>query len=168
MAALPQQCEEPPDTGTNIMFCNVQSLQKRIRPGEINEETEKMKILCLSETWLHDEIEDADLAIPGYLCVERKDRGYDRYGGVATYFSCDMPHVRRKDLEDDDIEIMWNEVHAPDGVFLLGSCYRPPGSPTHLWGRIEVLMERAISTGLPLIMGGDLNEDILQPNSILA
>ena len=43
------------------MFCNVQSSMKRIKTDELLHESQNMKIICLSETWLHGEIEDEDL-----------------------------------------------------------------------------------------------------------
>ena len=80
----------------------------------------------MSETWL-DENVSLNLAIHGYF-LERKDRNY-KGGGVGCYIKSSVSYVRRKDLEYDDLEVMWIEMKASNSrPWLVGIVYRTPSS----------------------------------------
>ena len=44
------------------------------------------------------------------FCLERKDRGHGRAGGVACYIRNDLTYKRLNDMEVHDLEIMWIKV----------------------------------------------------------
>ena len=92
----------------------------------------------------------------------------DRWGGVALYFSKNMSYTRRRDLESPLVELIWCEVKSKEGNYLVGVIYRATGSPFDLWTAIETQLEIAVNTGLPIILVGDWNKDILVGNSMLA
>ena len=67
----------------------------------------------------------------------------------------------------NDAEIIWCEVHAKQGKFLLGLLYRPPNSPMGMWDKIQLQLSTAIDTGLEVVLGGNFNEDLLtSPNKL--
>ena len=48
-----------------------------------------VSIICVTETWLKDYIDDVNVSINGFYC-ERKDRANRRAGGVACYVKNDV------------------------------------------------------------------------------
>ena len=44
------------------------------------------------------------------FCLERKDRGRGRDGGVACYIRNDLMYMRLNDMEVHDLEVMWIKV----------------------------------------------------------
>ena len=51
-------------------------------------------------------MDDTNLALDGF-CLERKDRGHRRGGGVACYIRNDVVYNRLLELEDELLEVLW-------------------------------------------------------------
>lgn len=66
-------------------------------------------VLGVSETWLDSSVTNGEIDIKGY-CVSRRDRG-TRGGGVLVYIPESCHSWRRRNLEDNSIEAVWNELH---------------------------------------------------------
>ena len=88
---------------------------------------ENYDIICISETWLTSDNDNESINIPNYQ-IYRKDRAQGRGGGVAIYVNENLPVKRRPDLEDPDLEFVLLELLSQGKRFLVGACYRPPGS----------------------------------------
>ena len=88
-------------------------------------ETEVPDIVMLQETWLDDSV--ADIPIPGYALVCRRDRtdGPKRgYGGIAIYRKISFNSIAH--LENSLMaERSWCTVMSDIGPILLGNWYRP-------------------------------------------
>jgi hypothetical protein len=54
-------------------------------------------IICLSETWLNNDITDDMVKIPGYK-IHRKDRTANIAGGAGIYITDNIPHRRADGL----------------------------------------------------------------------
>ena len=54
-------------------------------------------------------MDDDSLAIED-LSLERKDRFDRRGGGVACYVRNDLVYIRLRDLEDEELEVLWIKV----------------------------------------------------------
>ena len=67
-----------------ILLTNIQSLRSKVDELSIIASTQKIDIICLTETWLTDEIETCMVDIPGYSMV-RNDRLNRRGGGTGMY-----------------------------------------------------------------------------------
>jgi hypothetical protein len=101
----------------SICHVNVQSLYLRIgyhrrKIDEIHTtlvNEEKIDIICLSETWLDNNISDDDLKIPGYI-IRRKDRSYNYAGGAGMYISENLNHRRANEFEFPEIDLLWIEL----------------------------------------------------------
>jgi hypothetical protein len=83
-------------------------------------------IICLSETWLNDQIEDALVDIKGYK-IHRKDRSDHRACGAGMYITHAIPNRRAYELEFPNTDLLWVELHLSHKKILVGACYRPPG-----------------------------------------
>lgn len=126
-------------------------------------------LLTLSETWLHKEILDSKLEIPGYRLF-RRDRG-DKGGGLAVYARNDVDVLRRSDLESSTIEGLWVKVCSRKSrSFLVGTFYRPPSTSKHVVGNFVPLFENNIQSATvrekELIILGDFNCDMLAKQAV--
>ena len=65
-----------------------------------------VSIICVTETWLKDYIDDVNVSINGFYC-ERRDRANRRSGGVACYVKNDVLYTRIVELEDQSFEVLW-------------------------------------------------------------
>jgi hypothetical protein len=83
-------------------------------------------IICLSETWLNDQIGDALVDIKDYK-IHRKDRSDHRACGAGMYITNAIPNRRAFEFEFPNTDLLWVELHLNHKKILVGSCYRPPG-----------------------------------------
>lgn len=87
-------------------------------------------IICLTETWLLDEI-SSNSYFPSRYTVHRRDRDYAATGqkfggGVIVAVDSYTSNCRRYDLETY-AECVWVELVAADGFnYLIGNYYVPP------------------------------------------
>ena len=90
-----------------------------------------MDIVCVSETWLSDEIPDPPLL--NYV-LYRRDRTYTSGSGVAVYVNCKIGSCRLDTPDLDGIsESLWVQLRPtrlPRGIssILLGIIYHPPSA----------------------------------------
>jgi hypothetical protein len=119
----------------SICHANVQSLflksetYKRRKIDEIEKilvNDQHFDIICLSETWLNDQITDDQVDINDYK-IHRKDRSDHRACGAGMYVTLSIPHRRAKELEFPHTDLLWVELRLNHKKILVGSCYRPPG-----------------------------------------
>ena len=74
-------------------------------------------IAVITESWLHNGIDDNVLSIAGYV-IQWKDHS-TRRGGVCTYVSSSTPFKRKPDLESPDHEVMCLWLRPPHLLCLL-------------------------------------------------
>ena len=106
---------------------NARSLFKPGRLDEIYLELcclHQFDIIAVSESHLSDAIPDLDVNLPKYNLF-RGDRNRDG-GGVALYVNDSFNCIRRPDLENGNMEILWVEIKLGTHSILLSVCYRPP------------------------------------------
>ncbi len=122
-------------------------------------------IITVSETWLDSTCSDSDYSLEGYHPIYRRDRTAGVGGGVAAWVSSHLFAKRRRDLEVDDIEVLWLEIRAKNNKFLLCTIYRPPNTSSIFWDHLQDMYFNAKTTTTPLILlTGDLNADPLTAN----
>jgi hypothetical protein len=63
-------------------------------------------VICVSESWFHDQTDKAKIKITGYGDPYRRDRLDNRYGGVCAYISDNIVSQRRLEFEPPSIELM--------------------------------------------------------------
>ena len=101
------------------------------------------------------------MKLEGYGLPDRKDRFNNTgYGGVLAWVKSDINSKRRKELEVDDMEILWIELKLFDVKLLLGVCYRPPNSAVEWWTKFEnILYEVRDHCPGHLVLTGDMNRN---------
>ena len=96
-------------------------------------EAETPDVVCITETWLSEEISNVELSIPNYH-IFRLDR--NRHGGgvivyVISSFSAKVILAGPSDLQLIVISVSCRNISYCIGVF-----YRPPSSVTDIFDRL--------------------------------
>lgn len=114
----------------NFLSTNVRSLLPKVDELILLLQHTVVDLIAISETWLHDGIDDNFLQIPKYNFF-RRDRLCGRGGGVCAYVSETIPSKRRDDLENCNYECMWvwiRPFRLPRSItgIIIGIVYSPP------------------------------------------
>ena len=120
-------------------------------------------IFGMCETFLTSSVSDNQIAIDGFDLI-RKDRSDTQNksgGGVILYYRKSVNCKRRCELEVSNIETLWTEISLPNSKpFLVCTVYRPPCSNSEWIDLFEEELSIAQTTGLELIIMGDINIDL--------
>ena len=93
-----------------IININARSLNiEKVDELQVIVEEYDIALACVTETWFRDYMDDDSLAIEDFS-LERKDRFDRRGGGVACYVRNDLVYIRLRDLEDEELEVLWIKV----------------------------------------------------------
>ena len=117
---------------------------------------EKINILCLQETWLRDDILEAEVHIDEFRTY-RQDRGGRRKGGgVVTYVSTDLTVTQEESYTNGVCDVIYVEIEELNlGIINL---YRPPSSDKNSFGEIlHKIKEWTSQTRRELVLLGDMN-----------
>ena len=82
-----------------------------------------------------------------------------------VYVSDDVKSTRRCDLEGEDMEVMWIQVKMKKRHVLIGNVYRPPKTPAVWMDNLTVMLEKVTQERMPVIVIGDFNCNMLNPDS---
>ena len=100
-----QQWDLPTIININARSLNMEKVDElQVVVDEYN-----ISIACITETWFREYMDDPSLALEGF-CLERKDRGNRRGGGVACYIRNDVVYNRLLEVEDEQLEVLWIKV----------------------------------------------------------
>ena len=67
-------------------------------------------------------------------------------------------------LSHPQLESVWIEVSSNKIKYFIGTVYRPPSAPSVFWEILNDNLETALNLSKHVIILGDFNEDILNPN----
>ena len=130
-------------------------------------------IILLSETWLKPTVPNRLLVIPGFS-IKRVDRPDGRgYGGVAIVVREGLTTTQLKPASQNShescLETIWLLVKLDQGrQLLICSIYRPPRYTAAAleadFSDLEAQLQRVVldHPSVPVILGGDLNCDLLK------
>ena len=123
-------------------------------------------VIALTETWLDKDYPSGFLLHDEYY-LERRDRPDNPGGGIGCYLRKKMSYIRRNDLEDSDLEIMWIEIKIKCGQsYFLGINYRPPQSNSTFFDKFECNIEKVLDITNNVVIVGDLNCNMLTTNPL--
>lgn len=158
----------------NIAHTNVRSLVPKI--DEVNQTLQKydLDVLCVSESWLSEPVQNRVLIFPGYKII-RKDRpktpgqhnrAAARGGGVAILHRSDLTVTTLPISTSGPCETLWVNVSGRGRrSATVGVVYRPPHGP--VIPAVEDITEQlrtALTNGKPTFCLGDFNINLLCPN----
>ena len=179
----PMTCDQATATTTPIgltLFCmNARSIAGAERLAAFNLqfcENSEADIICLTETWLHENIFENEILDCSQYTVHRKDRqlqgthrektrqgGGRAWGGVLTAVSSRYRcrRVEESECNIDSTEIVWVEVFLPSNVSLyIGCAYLPPKPPINLVEYLHLSVSRIQRLARPqdnIVLCGDFN-----------
>ena len=148
----------------NVGHLNVRSLMAHI--DEINHLilSERLDVLCVSETWLTDAVDDRMLQFPGYVISRRDRRGGKSGGGVAIiYRNTVTAEPLRVPAATSALESLWLRLILKSPI-IVGAVYRPPSSPTTpAIDDLHNQLTSVLGLNLPMYLLGDTNFDVSRP-----
>lgn len=149
--------------GSGLRFChfNARSLKPKIDEVRLMFSPNNTDVVCISETWLNDLIDDNMIAIPGYK-VFRNDRRGKRGGGVAIFVKESISSRVIQVSTSSDVEFIFVEI-GNHNKCLVGCIYRPPGNNT--FTNLENVLESLSPKYKHVILGGDFNANLLITNA---
>src|SRR3989442_888635 len=158
------------------MYTNVRSIMNKGKIEEIRLEVlnNKIDILGISESWMHEGIGDAEISITGFT-VFRRDRdvgftGKQRGGGVLMYVRDKLAAIDVSDQTKGVNESIWVSVRGiKSKEVIVGVCYCSPSADkeeeNNLLEEIELFSKKKAT----LVMGdfnhADIDWDSLQASS---
>ena len=131
---------------------------------DLLETYKNIDIFSLSETHITTE-PNALFDIPGYSFIN-KNRTTGKGGGVAFYISDSLVWKRRRDLENEKLEILWLEIFPKKAKsFIIGVIYRPPDTSKYLAKNFTMLLNEMLTKvndeSKEMIITGDVNVNYL-------
>ena len=148
----------PDKNDLKVLYYNVRSIVYKIDELSTNYSLYCPDIVCITETWLNEDVLDSEICIPNYQLV-RLDQ--DRHGGgialyIANYLSysliCSGP---------DTLEFLAISIKQPQSDMAIALLYRPPSSPISSFDNLSTVLEDiCIPTYSMFLLVGDYNVDI--------
>lgn len=136
-----------------ILVCNIRSLAPKIDELECVTNLNNADIVCITETWLSEEIPDNYVSLADFSLF-RRDR-HTRGGGVAIYVN---PSIQCKRLVVDDppdfiTESLWLQLRPirlprPISSIIIGVIYHPPQASTDDNNRLYEYIQRTVDSYL--------------------
>ena len=137
-------------TSINVVIWNCKSIKNKIFELYNFISKYNIKILILSETWLHPGIK---LSIPNFK-IYRADRLNREGGGVAIAIHKLLPHQQLPKVNTELIENLFIQIKFNNTFVRLGSVYCPPDIKLNTFNND---INKLFSRPTPFIVGGDLN-----------
>lgn len=137
---------------------NARSLVNKFDEFLVMVESTKPGIVAVTETWLHSDIADAEVTIPGYSAF-RADRVRRRGGGCILYVHNTINARETKICQEQTlIENVWCVVMRSDGSqTLFGVVYNPPGTAGVDEQNLCKVFQEAYRQYTHVIICGDFN-----------
>ena len=145
----------------SILHSNIRSIRNKL--DFIKDFFFDFNILCFTETHLDPNVLTESIMFEHFDSPYRKDRT-NHGGGVLVYLSNDLFHKRKPELEVFCDESIWVEIKARNESVLLGVFYSPRTSDANFLYGLNRNIEKALEISTNVIVLGDLNEDLLNPN----
>lgn len=135
------------------MNVNARSVVNKVEDIEAMVLEHEPDIILITETWLHKNILDSEIAPKSYVLV-RRDRD-SRGGGVALLVRDNIDFITLP--VPADIEAVWIKVAFKNRAIHIGGIYRPPNSPLHVLSTLRQFMESNVECDDNIILLGDFN-----------
>ncbi len=147
--------------GLKIAHLNIQGILQKVDYLDILLHDNNVDVLCVSETWLTNNIDDSEVMINGYnLCRLDRSNGKMR-GGVMCYIKENLCFKQNVDIHDDEVESIFVEINLPNTKpVAVGTIYRPPDSTVDYIDKLDELFQKCNIIYDDVYILGDFNLDI--------
>jgi exonuclease III len=147
-----------------MAYLNVNSIRYKIVEVEHIMRNSNLNIFGISETKIDSSFPDKQFQLQGYNMF-RKDRTCHG-GGLLVYVQSHILCRRRMDLETSITENITLEVNLGGKVYYVVFMYRPPKLNDSCFDvEMTTLLDKLLSLGTNIFVIGDLNYDLLYPES---
>lgn len=120
------------------VLLNARSIRNKGPELESYIATRQPDIVCVTETWLNNHINDSVLGIPDDYIIFRRDRGQNqRGGGILVAIHASLSPVILTTLAPDNLELLWFSIKANRESWIIGLLYRQPSSNALFWERLH-------------------------------
>lgn len=152
-----------------VAHLNARSLKNRSHILQMRElvREKDYDVLAISESWLNSTVTNAEIEIEGYR-LTRLDRLHKAGGGVCVYTKVALKVKRLKEISgisESGFHQLWIQVQLNRlKSFVLCVTYRPDYCPVSCF--VNNFMDnysQALTLGKPLVITGDLNCNLLEP-----
>ena len=153
------------ERGTICTHQNLRSINNKFAEIQIRLTGSKIDFHGFSETWLHKNISDAEINIPGFSII-RTDRNSNKNGGgVCLYYKNNRSVRTLASLATSDFEILLVELILERcKSTIIGIVYKPPdGNTDNLTEALENILNEHMYNKDVLNMG-DFNIDASKEN----
>ena len=145
-----------------ILHYNVRSLLPKMDLLHGTCEAQNPDVICVTETWLGEEIDNSEISLPGYNII-RLDR-HRHGGGVAMYVKNTIDYNVIL-CGPDNLEFLLVSVNYCNCTLPIGLWYRPPNTPTTIFDTLQTCLESfGPSFFRNFIFVGDFNVDFYKTN----
>ena len=120
--------------------------------------------MCFSESHLDASIATESLIMSSkYDIPYRKDRT-NNGDSLLMYLSCELAHTRIIGFETLWNESVWVEIKVNRDIYLISLFYSPRTADTNFFDSLYKNIENALDNTNNIIILGDMNSDLLDPN----
>ena len=119
-----QNMETRPKSTLKILYYNARSLLPKFDELLLSADTHCPDVICITESWLCNDIQDTEIAIPGYQLV-RLDR--NRHGGGVLMYVLHKFIVKLFPTHPS-LELLTVTIQCDNHKHCLSLFYRPPSS----------------------------------------
>ena len=141
------------------LFTNAQSIVNKRDELQTYMEDEEPDLVGIVETWLHSDIADAEIQVPGYQTT-RLDRQNRAHGGIllCTKDGIDVQKRENQELSEYD-EALWCDISSPGSELdlLLGIVYRSPNNSNDENDRLNKVLKKLNDEQKEIMIIGDFN-----------
>jgi exonuclease III len=159
--------ESNPGPGTtndclSILHCNIRSIRNKF--DYIKDSFLDNDIICFTETHLDNSVTTEYILLDCKFDEPyRKDRN-NHGGGILIYLNNNVVSERLPALEIYCSESIWIQIQAGSEKILIGVFYSPKTADREFFHNFNMNIEAAYNISKNLILLGDLNEDLFNPN----
>ena len=128
----------------NILYFNARSVFPKLDELKILVEDNNPDVICITESWLCQEICNTEILIPGYL-LYRRDR--DRHGGGVLMYVRESIQVKILP-QCPDLELLTLSLYKGNYRVCLAVFYRPPSSSVEVFSQVSAYFDSFCTTQL--------------------
>ena len=162
VSPAPAEHVAPSPSGSNasakhvsLLYMNARSLVRNNVDVAFAIEKSDPDILCFTETWLKNSIEQFHIA--GYKCIARFDRQDGRAGGGVCVYAKSHVHYLVHVKDSVHAERSWVYLHSDQGIFAIAIFYRPPDANDDAILSLRHELAEHVSQVCGIIVLGDFN-----------
>ena len=142
-----------------ILYFNARSLYPKFDELCAQYDMEKPDVVCITETWLCEDIIESECVIRGYKCI-RYDR--NRHGGGVALFISNKLEFQVTMSGPNGLEFLLVSIHNANNAHhkvYIGLWYRPPADYTALDNLYSILESLDAAVLSRFVLLGDFNID---------